>query len=147
MPFEPQLPGPWQHLFSGQMQIGVTDPNGTPASTIISLTDSWNLQVSWQVTGLFVPSIGGKWLVRAFVESIGPGPELLVASADIPMTGLNNYSRVFNIGPSVPGQAGPYKLVVVITSTNLLGTPSPFAGYAEGPILQFYSGPSLPATP
>jgi hypothetical protein len=33
--------------------------------------------------------------------------------------------------------------VTVLTATNLLNTPAPFAGYVEGPILQFFEGPSL----
>lgn len=147
MPFEPELPGPYQYLFHGHVQTQVTDPHGTPAATIISMTDDWHLQVNWQVHGLFVPSICGTWQVRAYLESIGPGPELLVASRDISMNGQNDYSHVFLIGPNVPNRPGPYKLVTVLTSLNALGRPAPFAGYDEGPILQFYEGPSLPPTP
>ena len=144
MPFEPSLPGPYDVLFHGHMQAQVTDPHGTPAPTIISLTDDWHLQVSWQVHGAFVASIGGKWQIRAYLESVGPGPEVLVASRDVAMTGATNYNEIFFIGPNVPTQAGPYQLVTVLTSLNLLGTPAPFAAYEMGPILQFYQGPSLP---
>lgn len=147
MQFEPQLPGPYQYLFHGHLQTQVSDPEGTPSSTIISLTDRWNLTVSWQVHGLFVPSIGGKWQIRAYLESIGPGPELEVVNEDVIMTGGSDYSETYRIGPRIPDRPGPYRLVTVITALNLLGTPAPFAGYDEGPILQFYEGPSLPAIP
>lgn len=147
MPFEPQLPGPYQHLFHGHIQTQVTDPDGTPASTIISMTDRWSLTVRWQVHGLFVPSIGGKWRIRAYLESIGPGPELEVARADVAMTGGSDYTETFRIGPYMPDKPGPYRLVTVITSVNLMDTPAPFAGYDEGPILQFFEGPSLPTIP
>jgi hypothetical protein len=147
MPFEPSFPGPYQYLFHGHMQAQVTDPHGTPAPTIISLTDDWHLQVNWQVHGLFVPSICGTWQIRAYLESIGPGPELLVANRDVAMTGANTYSQLFFIGPNIPSDPGPYKLVTVITSLNALGTPAPFAGYDEGQVLQFYEGPSLPPVP
>jgi hypothetical protein len=147
MPFEPSLPGPYQFLFHGHIQTAVTDPHGTPVPTIISLTDDWHLTVNWEVHGLFVPSVGGKWIVRAYLESIGPGPEPMVAQAEIPMTGGTNYTKTFFIGPNVPSEAGPYKLVTVITSLNLLGTPAPFAAYDEGPILQFYQGQALPPVP
>ena len=144
MPFEPQLPGPYQALFHGHIQTQVTDPHGTPASTIISMQDDWHLQVNWQVHGMFVPSVSGTWKVRAYLESIGPGPELLVADRDIAMTGGSSYSETFFIGPNVPNEAGPYKLVTVITAENMAGGPAPFAAYDEGGILQFHEGPSLP---
>lgn len=147
MPFEPQLPGPYQHLFHGHIQTQVTDPEGTPASTIISMTDRWSLTVRWQVHGLFVPSIGGKWRIRAYLESIGPGPELEVARADVAMTGGSDYTETFRIGPYMPDKPGPYRLVTVITSVNLMDTPAPFAGYDEGAILQFFEGSSLPTIP
>jgi hypothetical protein len=60
------------------------------------------------------------------------------------MTGASNYSELFFIGPNVPSQPGPYQLVTVLTSLNMLGTPAPFAAYETGPVLQFYQGPSLP---
>ena len=143
MPFEPQFPSPFSTLFRGQIQTLITDPHGQPATTIISMQDDWHLQVNWQVQGTLVPSIGDKWHIRAYVESIGPGPEVQVASRDIVMTGATNYSETFFIGPNVPNQAGPYKLVVVLTSTNLLNMPAPFAAYDEGPVLQFYSAESV----
>lgn len=150
MPFEPQLPSAWQHLFHGHIEVNVSDPEGVPASTIISMQDTWNLLVRWQVHGLLVPSIGGTWHVRAYLESIGPGPEALIAKLDLPMTGQTDYSHTFHISPidpAYPKQEGPYQLVVVITSSNLLGQPAPFAGYEEAGIIQLFPGPSLPQTP
>jgi hypothetical protein len=143
MPFEPQFPSPFGAFFQGQFQAQVTDPHGQPAATIISMKDDWHLQVTWQVTGALVPSIGGKWQIRAYLESIGPGPEVMVANREVDITGANNYSETFFIGPNVPNIAGPYKLVTVLTSTNLLGLPAPFAAYDEGPLLQFFAGDSI----
>lgn len=147
MVFEPQFPGPYQYLFHGHMQAKVSDPNGTPASTIISMTDAWKLDVSWQVHGLFVPSICGKWKITAFLESIGPGPEPILFERVVQMTGKNEYSETFLIGPGQPTEPGPYKLVVVLTSLTPAGKPAPFAGNVELPLLQFYEGPSLPPVP
>lgn len=147
MVFEPEFPGPYQYLFHGHIQANICDPNGTPASSIISMTDAWRLEVNWQVHGVFVPSICGKWKVTAYLESLGPGPEPIIAERTIQMTGENNYSETFWIGPGLPSEPGPYKLVVTLTSLTPKGKPAPFAGYVELPILQFYEGPSLPTTP
>ena len=138
MPFEPQFPDAFSGYFHGDIQTQVSDPHGIAPTTIISMQDDWHLKVDWQVNGSLVPSICGKWHVRAYLESMGPGPEILVANRDIEFTGNSDYSETFFIGPNVPNVEGAYKLVTVITSTNKLGLPSPFAAYDEGPILQFY---------
>ncbi len=144
MPFEPTFPQAWSHVFHGEMDTHLIDGNGIPDTTIISMTDQWTLRVDWSVNGLLVGSIGGTWHVRCYLESIGPGPEFLVASRDVTVTGGNNYSESFTIGPNMPPQAGLYKLVSVITYSNLLNQPGLFAGYDEFGLVQFYPGPSLP---
>lgn len=154
MPFEPQLPSPYQYLFHGHIHTEVKDPHGTEPQVILSLTDEWMLVVEWQVHGLFVPSIGGKWLVDAYLESIGPADfEDLVVHREVTMTGGTDYRLEMRIPARTPipgGKSitpGAYKLVTVITALNLFGRPAPFAGYEEGPILQFFEGPSLPPYP
>ena len=145
MPFEPQFPDEFSNLFHGHIQAQATDPHGVPNSSIISMEQDWHLSVNWQVHGALVPAIGGTWHLRAYVESIGPGPEMEVASADIALDGGNNYSRTFAIGPNVPGRAGAYKLVSVLTYTDILGNPGLFAAYDEAGILQFYEGRRVPS--
>jgi hypothetical protein len=144
MPFEPRFPDQYSNLFHGDMKTTVTDPHGIPDSTIISRADDWHLQVDWNVNGALVGAIAGTWHVRCYLESMGPGPEVLVASADVALNGGNNYSRTFIIPVGTPPQAGAYKLVTVITFTNVLGNPGLFAGYDEFGLLQFYDGPALP---
>lgn len=143
MPFEPDFPSPFQAFFHGHLQCAVIDAHGQPANTIISMQDDWHMRVEWQVHGMLVGSIGGTWQIRAYLESIGPGNEVVLVNRNVPMTGQNNYSETFIIGPNVPNVEGPYKIVVVLTSTNLLGLPAPFAAYEEVPMLQFFPGPSL----
>ena len=143
MAFEPTFPQAWSHIFNGAIDTHVVDANGIPDTTIISMTDQWTLNVEWQVNGLLVGAIGGTWHIRCYLESIGPGAEFEVASRDVTLTGSNNYSESFTIGPNVPATPGMYKLVTVLTYTNLLNQPGLFAGYDEFGMLQFYLGPSL----
>lgn len=143
MAFEPTFPEAWSHVFNGAIDTHVVDGNGIPDTTIISLTDSWTLRVDWQVNGLLVGSIAGTWHLRCYLESIGPGAEFEVASRNVTLTGGNNYSESFTIAPNVAAP-GLYKLVSVLTYTNILGQPGLFAGYDEFGMLQFYPGPSLP---
>lgn len=148
--FEPTFPGQFATYFRGDIHTVISDPDGVPASNIISLRDHFTLEVSWDMIGTMVGSIGGIWHVRAYLESIGPGPEMLIASRDVKMTGQPHYHEAFNIDPdNLPDpnikkiSEGMYKLGIVLTSTNLLGKPAPFAGYEEGNILQFFESESV----
>jgi hypothetical protein len=153
--FEPDLSGtPISDLFHGHMStLVLTDPHGRTPDTIISMTDDWHLKVEWQFHGTMVRGglVGGKWRVQAFMESIGPGDEMIVATkeVDIATGGVPDafgraYSETFLIGPNIPSSPGPYKLVTVITCVGATGVPGPFAGYDEYPMLQFYAGANLP---
>ncbi len=143
MAFEPTFPEAWSHVFNGAIDTHVVDANGIPDTTIISLTDSWTLRVDWQVNGLLVGAIAGTWHLRCYLETIGPGVDFEVASRDVALNGGNNYSESFTIAPNVTAP-GLYKLVSVLTYSNILNQPGLFAGYDEFGMLQFYPGPSLP---
>lgn len=131
----------------GHINTAVTDPHGVAPTNVINLQNDWHLSVEWQLHGAAVPMIAGKWRVQAYLELMGPGPDILVVNdvVDIASGGTPDpfglsYSKVFFIGPNNPPTPGVYKLMTVITSESASGTPGPFAAFEEGPSLQFYQG-------
>jgi hypothetical protein len=131
----------------GHLTSVVSDPHGVSPTTVINLNHDWHLTVDWQLHGPAVPMIAGNWRVQAYLESMGPGPEIPVVSDTVSIAsggtadpfGLS-YHRDYIIGPNTPAEEGVYKLVTVITSESPSGTPGPFAAFEEGPLLQFYRG-------
>ena len=52
--------------------VRVIDPGGAPV-TIIDTDDTPTIRVRWSVEEPGAAVLGGRWLVRAYAESIGPG--------------------------------------------------------------------------
>jgi hypothetical protein len=139
MPVQPDIPP----AFRGDINVQVLSPGPNP-TTILRVNTPFTVRVSWYIEGYTVSGLGGDWLARAFLESIGPGFENQVAvSPPIPVTSVPlgpGDRRTYSLDLAVPANpainAGPYKLVVTITHMNA-ATPTQYAAYVEGPILQF----------
>lgn len=143
MPFETNF-----GALTATIGTSISDPNGLiPDATIIRLADSWRLTVDWTLSGLLVGMLAGDWKVQAFLESFGPQSEILVVDETISLASgfVNPFSLVYHLDKDIAAgavtEAGVYRLVTVITSVTPAGTPGPFAGYDEGPMLQFYAAP------
>jgi hypothetical protein len=144
------LQGP-NTLISGTMTCIVLDNNGIQ-TTILAAGQPWRIDVSWTLShaGLLVPP--EIWRVRAFLEAMGPGNDLLASEVDVPVV-INgtSYSASLPVAanvpsPSLPGPSSPsglYKVVTVLTLflPGMAGpgshTTLPIAGYAEAPLIQF----------
>lgn len=146
--FEPKFPDPYKGIFSGTIELDVTDPQGIPSDFIISMTDKFKVAVVWKLQGSLAKSIGVTWKLDMFLERFGPGADLPVWLQ--PKTRKGEGQAVFDetndIDPTtiVGLQPSAYRLIAVLTATDLTGGPAPFAAYCEGPILHFFEGPSLP---
>ena len=129
--------------------VTVLDPGGAP-ETIIDTDDTFEIQVRWSVEEPGAAVLGGRWLVRAYAESIGPGQE-----QQLGQTRRVNVGNFAPIGPpaargyeanvDVPAgsldaesaaSSGVYKLAVIVTHENPNGSPTELAGFSEGPIVQ-----------
>ncbi len=140
--FEPQL----APFLSGSCDTQVHDTNLQPLN-IVRLSDAWHVHVQWNIKGSIVPLINGTWHVKVYVESIGPGPEMEVASMDVPvnaepLAGLaRSYNRRIVIPANLPNLIeGLYRVTTVITIENG-GARGMIAAFDEGPILQFFQFP------
>ena len=126
--------------------IQLLDPDSTP-NTVLDRNLPFSVNVAWEIHPKApAMALGGDWVVRAFVESVGPGPEMQVgATVFVPVsTGLVTASgKSFTASVNVPANtlpanapaSGIYKLVVVVTHTNF-GVKTEIAGFVEGPLFE-----------
>jgi hypothetical protein len=150
--FDPNIPG----LIGGDVTtVVVIDPAGTfppfeVGNHVLNANDSFQIDVSWEVNGLLAPlwlsALGGNWNVQVFAESLGGGPEILLARDDSQAADPNRltYSVRLTVPPTSleegnPGSniSGIYKLVVSVFLDSTLGQPGfDMTGFNEGPIIQ-----------
>lgn len=128
---------------------------GAPTS-IIRTDQPWRVHIEWRTRGLAAEVQAGKFAVTAYLESIGPGPDLklplvavqqdllagALAAVPPPEFWQRSYSADVNVPansvPVAPEPSRPYKLVIAVTYITPGNQPGPMAGFQEGPILQFY---------
>ncbi len=150
--FDPNIPG----LIEGNITtVVVIDPAGTfppfeVGNHVLNRNDSFQVNVEWTITGLLRPlwlsALGGNWNVQVFAESLGGGPEILLARDDSVAADPNrsDYAVQLTVPPTAlaegdPGSnvSGIYKLVVSVFLDSNLGTPGfDMTGFNEGPIIQ-----------
>ncbi|HKE50981.1 MAG TPA: hypothetical protein VKE25_05680 [Actinomycetes bacterium] len=150
--FDPNIPG----LIEGNITtVVVRDPAGTfppfeVGNHVLNRNDAFQINVEWSITGLLRPlwlaALGGNWNVQVFAESLGGGPEILLARDDSVAAdpARADYAVQLNVPPNTldegdPGSntSGIYKLVVSVFLDSTLGSPGfDMTGFSEGPIIQ-----------
>ncbi len=140
--------------------LTLTEDTGTAPTSIIRTDSPWHIKVDWSLEGSLIPTSffppQEKWVVRAFLELMGPSTEyelpkdlgkpdlkLDLSAGTLDTTDPNkmNYTVSIDVDPAtdpVKLDAGIYKMVVAVTSENNAGKPGSFAGFFEGKTLQFY---------
>jgi hypothetical protein len=130
--------------------VRVLDPGGAP-ETIIDTDDTFTVQVRWSVEEPGAAVLGGRWLVRAYAESIGPGQEQQLGQTRF--INVGNFTpiagppaaRGYEANVAVPAgtlaaesatSSGVYKLAVIATHENPNGSATELAGFSEGPVIQ-----------
>jgi hypothetical protein len=146
MPFETPFIAPG--AFAGTISAEVHDAFGVSPATIIRANQDWSIHVNWETTGIATGMISGTWHLHAYLESIGPGPDLDLldfGDLNIPLTpGVSPvpYAAHLDVpaGTATASHSGTlYKLVVTLTYIEPTGNPGPMAAYVEGPVLQFFN--------
>lgn len=150
--FDPNIPG----LIEGNVTtVVVIDPTNTfppfeVGNHVLARNESFDIRVEWTITGLlrklWLQALGGNWNVQVFAESIGGGPEILLARDDSVAADPNvsDYSVTVSVPPDALDEgdsgsqvSGIYKLVIAVFLNSNLGAPGfDMTGFNEGPIIQ-----------
>ena len=117
-------------------------------NVIINPALPFTIEVEWTLKGFFVPlwlaALGGNWVVEAYADCIGPGPEKRIAVLNVPVGPAvqpKTYSATLTVAANElpehdPGPAGPsgiYRLTVSAFLNSTLGAPGyDIIGFAEG---------------
>jgi hypothetical protein len=127
---------------TGVAEIVELDPTAiVPPKTIIQLDHAWQVHVSWTIADN-VPwnFIGGTWYIQAFLERIGPEPDLIVNG--VPQEVVWNNPGPFEVFIDPDGtlqvEKGMYRLAVSVIFKDWQGVPQETAAFQDGPTLQFY---------
>jgi hypothetical protein len=157
--FDPNIPGPAPGdpaLIEGDVHAVIVRDPGTFApfdvgNKVLNRRQAFQINVKWRVTGLLGPlwltALGGNWNVQVFAESMGGGPERLLAtdSSVAADATKSEYEAILNVPPNTlpegnPGSnvSGLYKLVVsVFLDSDIPGDPGfDMIGFNEGPFIQ-----------
>jgi hypothetical protein len=134
--------------YKGQADAQVFElasPDNPVPSHHIRTTQAWGVAVKWEVEGAFVPFLVDQFHVYAFIESIGPGPELklgplVVNTMSVPLQAGNKRSYSASV-PIAPGMApGVYKLVIMVQLHDDAppATPYPVVAAIELPLVTVF---------
>jgi hypothetical protein len=119
--------------------VTIIDRDGNP-NKVIDDDLPFDVKVDWTVTpGITATLLDGSWTVKAYAESMGPGPEVGIGSVVVPANGGVAYSATITVPVStlpsdVPPDSGVYKLVVVITYRTNNNVLTEIAAFSEGPM-------------
>ena len=139
--------------------IDVTDMDGDP-NLVIDPAAGFNVKVSWYVDGNAYPNYlaaeAFNWRVRIFLESLGPGTDVLIGTVNVPRAatvpaGATNpwtYEAVVNVPPAAAaaleddamGGSGIWKVIGdVWLNSSIAGGIGDVTGFIEGPAIRVES--------
>ena len=117
--------------------VALIDPDGTP-NKVLDVDLAFSVKVNWTVTPPATAQLlDGTWTIRAYAESMGPGPEAIIGTATVAANGGNAYSASITVpAGTLPADVAPdsgvYKLVVVITYRTQNNVLTEIAAFSEG---------------
>ena len=158
--FDPNVPaGPL--TITGQFSSAVVvkeNPAFGAGNLVLNPNKPFDIKVKWKISGnvaeIWLNALASKspdWVVTAYAESIGPGPEKILLAKKVPVLPLASanapfkYSTTLTVpantlpeeNPGNPLVSGVYKLVVTVFLDSRFGAPGyDIVGFAEGPIVK-----------
>ena len=125
---------------------------------VLNPQQPFDIEVKWRIDGnvaeLWLHALASrspKWVVTAYAESVGPGPETVLLEQRVPVLPLSSPDAPFDFkttltvpanslpeeNPGDPRVSGVYKLVVTVFLDSTFGRPGyDIMGFAEGPIVK-----------
>ena len=127
-------------------EVEIREKRGVAPPNIIATNQDWSIRLAWTLCGL--EPFFGNWLVKVYLESMGPGMDYVlpsddgarIALVDGDMKAMNVYSYSnelnFKAGEIAPGI---YWLVATIAWEKHPGKLGDLMGFSEKSMLQFYT--------
>jgi hypothetical protein len=155
--FDPNLPptSPTSGAIEGEFtRVVITErPAIGDGNAVVNRAESFDIAVDWHVFGNLTPLWLGalfvntpNWVVTAYAESQGPGPEVSLGSVNVPVGGPPfsqdvSYTATITVppftlpeeNPGNPNQSGIYRTSVTTFLDSSLGGPYDMIGFADGP--------------
>lgn len=129
------------HFMFKEGFIDIFEVKGNLPTQIIRTDQAWGVKFHWAIVGDLCCMVQGYWNLAVYLEQMGGG-EFNLPHNTMPLDFLpkphvyDPKPMIWNAG-EVP--VGIYRIVATLTVTAEDGvTPGPFAGYVEGPMLQFF---------
>src|SRR5262245_50348140 len=99
-------------VFKGEFtKVNVLEPSvpGHVRNLVIDPTKDFDIEIEWKIEGsdvaLYLAALGGNWDIEVFAESLGPGPELRIASGTVP-AGSGGPLKTYNTTLTVKAPSG-----------------------------------------
>jgi hypothetical protein len=130
--------------------IVVKDPDGDP-NHVLEPGLPFTIDVTWSLSGSLVGALlavgAANWVVNAYAESVGPGPEVEIASTLVPkasgttVAGVTTFTATLTVPggtlpEDAPGVSGLYKLIGSVFLNSTVPGPYDLSGFSEGPIIR-----------
>jgi hypothetical protein len=155
--FDPNLPptSPTSGAIQGEFtRVVLTEqPAIGDGNAVVNRTQSFDIAVDWHVFGNLTPLWLGAlavntpdWVVTAYAESQGPGPEVSLGSVNVPVGGPPFsqdviYTATITVppftlpeeNPNNPNESGIYKISVTTFLDSSVGGPYDMIGFTDGP--------------
>ncbi len=158
--FDPDVPSGFLTItgeFTSAVLVSEVPAIGV-SNLVLNPQQTFDIKVDWKIDGniaeLWLSALAvasPNWVVTAYAESIGPGPEQILVAKDVPVLPLPSanapfaYSTTLTVpantlpeeNPGDPLVSGVYKLVVTVFLDSVFGSPGyDIMGFAEGPVIK-----------
>jgi hypothetical protein len=139
----------YDHI-QGELDVPIVRDLGSIPNRVLEMDRDCEVELNWRLQSDApmshpVDLIDGTWVVKVSAESIGPGPEINLASTNVPFSSavtsdsdLRTWQHIFTVPANTITQEAVYKLVTLITYRDPHGHRRAMAGFSEGPIVTFY---------
>lgn len=118
--------------------LDVLDATEGEKTSLLEVDDEFDVQVTWDLTGVATPVVGGFWIVSLYsddMDGVGAMTGLIAGPDTIPIVGGVSpltFQHTFHVSPPTP-QVGLYGLTVTINHSPT-GNPNQLSemfGFAE----------------
>jgi hypothetical protein len=145
-------------LFQGRFtEVTVLDPAipGHEPNLVLDRTKPFEVRVTWRLKGsdvnLYLAALEPEFSIACYAESIGPGPEVILAEETEPTANSTvvgpqelEWTHTLSVPADVleeenPGPAGPsgtYRLVSTVFLNSAVPGGYDIAGFSDGPMIK-----------